>query len=120
VREVSTDRGTQFFASLSTQGERSRHAFAEFLRSQGIRHVVSRVNHPQTNGKLDRLWREYDRHRRRLRTLAEFIAWYNDQIHDSLWVELYETPREAWQRKMPVENQLGLFLYRVERGRASA
>ncbi len=72
------------------------------------------MNHPQTNGKLERLWYEYDRHRWRFATLEEFIQWYNDQIHESLWVELYETPTEAWQRKMPEEVQLGQFLRRVE------
>jgi putative transposase len=120
VKEVNTDRGTQFYASLSAMGERSKHAFPEFLRSHGIRHVLSRVNHPQTNGKLERLWREYDRHRWRYERLEAFIDWYNDQIHDSLWVELYETPNEAWQRKMPMESQLGLFLHRLERGGAVA
>ncbi len=114
VREVNTDRGTQFFASPSALGTRSRHPFPEFLTSKRIRHVLSRVNHPQTNGKLERLWREYDRHRWRYATLDEFIDWHNDQIHDSLWVELFETPREAWQRKMPPEVQLGQFLRRVE------
>ena len=72
------------------------------------------MNHPQTNRKLERFWREYDRHRWRYATLEEFIERHNDQIHESLWVEIHETPREAWQRKMPVETQLGQFLRRVE------
>ena len=72
---------------------------------------------PPTHGiKLERLWLEYDRHRWRYRTLAEWIEWYNDQIHDSLWVEVDETPREAWQRKMPPEVLLGLHLRIVEGG----
>lgn len=120
VREVNTDRGTQFFASSSTRAVRSRHPFPAFLESRGIRHVLSRVNHPQTNGKLERLWREYDRHRWRYATLEEFIEWHNDQIHDSLWVEMFETPREAWQRKMPPEVQLGQFLRRLSAGGTEA
>ena len=116
IREVNTDRGTQFFANPSSLGKRSEHTFGSFLESVGVHHVVSRVNHPQTNGKLERLWLEYDRHRWRYRTLAEWIEWYNDQIHDSLWVEVDETPREAWQRKMPPEVLLGLHLRIVEGG----
>jgi len=114
VREVNTDRGTQFFASPTDGEERGPNAFQRFLLERGIRHVVSRVNNPQTNGKAERLWLEYDRHRWRYSTLDDFIAWKNDTVHDALWVELFETPREAWQRKLPIENQLGLFLARVE------
>ena len=114
IREVNTDRGAQFFANKGEVPSSAPTQFGRYLASWGIRHVVSRVNHPQTNGKLERFWREYDRHRWRYATLEEFIEWHNDQIHESLWVETYETPREAWQRKMPVETQLGQFLRRVE------
>jgi putative transposase len=114
IREVNTDRGCQFFASeRENTPVVGKAVFQRFLRTQGIRHVVSRVRNPQTNGKLERIWLEYDRHRWRFATLAQFIEWHNDQIHDALWIELLETPREAWQRKMPPETQLGLFLRRV-------
>ncbi|HUI38625.1 MAG TPA: IS481 family transposase, partial [Thermoplasmata archaeon] len=71
-------------------------------------------HNPQTNGKLERLWLEYDRHRWRWERLDQFIAWYNDQIHGSLRTDRFETPIEAWQRKMPPEVLLGLHLRVVE------
>jgi transposase InsO family protein len=114
IREVNTDRGTQFFASPSSLGVRAEHTFGRFLESVGIRHVLSRAYHPQTNGKLERLWLEYDRHRWRFATLSEFIEWYNGQIHGALWIETFETPQEAWQRKMPPDVLLGLHLRSVE------
>ncbi len=114
IREVNTDRGPQFFANKADPPSSENTQFGQFLQTRGIRHVVSRVNHPQTNGKLERLWLEYDRHRWRYGALAEWIAWYNDQIHESLWTEVYETPQEAWQRKMPPEVLLGLHLRHVE------
>jgi hypothetical protein len=41
-------------------------AFEHDLQGEGIRHVPSRQERePQTNGKLERLWLEYDRHRGR-------------------------------------------------------
>ena len=104
IRQVNTDQGSVFYAQ---QGESE---FERHLEELGIEHVVSRVNNPQTNGKLERLWYEYDRHRWRFPTLEAFIEWYNDQIHDALWQELYETPREAFQRKLPQEVLLGLHL----------
>lgn len=66
------------------------------------------------NGKLERLWYEYDKQRWRFPSLQAFVEWNNDQIHDSLWTEVYETPREAFQRKLPTELLLGLHLRQVE------
>ena len=37
------------------------------------------------------------------------MDWYNRQIHDELWPELYETPAEAWTRKLPMEAKLATF-----------
>ena len=115
VQEVLTDRGAEFFVTpAKSDGRREgENAFQVYLRSQGIRHVVARVNHPQTNGKLERLWKEYDRHRWRYATLEEWIDWYNSAIHSSLW-EL-ECPREAFQRKLPPESLLGLHERLVDR-----
>jgi putative transposase len=121
IREVNTDRGTEFF--VSAKGDRPDPVpgqFQRFLAEHGIRHVVSRFQNPQTNGKLERLWYEYDRHRWRYATLREFIEWYNDQIHDALWLEMYETPREAFQRKLPTDVLLGLHIRRVENGSVEA
>jgi putative transposase len=116
IREVNTDRGAQFFANKGAQPSSESTQFGHYLAAHHIHHVVSRLQHPQTNGKLERLWLEYDRHRWRYRALEEWTAWYNDQIHESLWVEHFETPREAWQRKIPTEVQLGQFLRRTEGG----
>jgi len=127
VREVNTDQGTQFFSP--SRGDKKgipgkiyphRTVFGQFLVNTGIRHVVSRRNNPQTNGKLERLWYEYDRHRWRFPTLGEFIDWHNDQIHDGLWLEQYETPREAFQRKLPPEVLLGLHLHQIALLKAAA
>jgi putative transposase len=121
IREVNTDRGTEFFVSeKSDRPEPSPGRFQQFLAERGLRHVVSRVQNPQTNGKLERLWYEYDRHRWRFATLGEFLDWYNGEIHDALWTEMYETPREAFQRKLPAEVLLGLHLRQVEALGASA
>ena len=115
IREVNTDRGTEFYCSPKRDGrEEGETEFQRFLKEQGIRHVVSRVNNPQTNGKLERFWLEYDRHRWRFATLKEFMEWANDQIHDGLWVEMYETPNIAFQRKLPPEVLLGLHMRQVE------
>ncbi|MGI0156826.1 MAG: DDE-type integrase/transposase/recombinase, partial [Thermoplasmata archaeon] len=112
VREVNTDRGTQFYKNRRLGADPGLSRFQEYLAGHGIRHVVSRVNNPETNGKAERLWLEYDKLRWRFGTLQAWIDWKNDEIHGALWP--LETPREAFQRKLPVETLLGLHLTRVE------
>ena len=114
VREANTDRGCEFYCTEKDMHRSGLAQFQDLLQGQGVRHVVGGVNHPQTNGKPERLWYEHAKHRWRFITLHEFIDWNNDQIHDSLWVEMFETPREAFQRKLPTEILLGLHLRQVE------
>ena len=122
IRAVNTDRGSQFY---SNKGGKS--SFQAFLEENGIRFIPSRKNNPQTNGKVERFWREYDRHRWRFKDIHEFIVWYNNRIHGALWLEMGETPEDAYRcilhrcmsyyavcktmfiRKAPEESLLGLF-----------
>ena len=113
IREANTDRGSEFYVSPKRDGRTGTSQFGIHLETLGVRHIPSRVNNPQTNGKLERLWHEYDRHRWRFQTLQEFVDWHNEQIHDALWLELHENPREAFQRKLPPEALLGTFLRQV-------
>jgi transposase InsO family protein len=53
------------------------HKYEMFLRQKGIRHILCRVNHPQTNGKLEKFYDLYNNHR--FGSLEEFVAWYNDR-----------------------------------------
>ena len=105
IKEVNTDRGTQFY---STKKKPSK--FEAYVMSQGIKFIPSRKNNPQTNGKLERLWYEYDKHRFSFENMDEFISWYNHRIHGALWLEIGERPEEAFWRKLPPESLLGLFL----------
>jgi transposase InsO family protein len=120
VREVNPDRGAQFFANPRENEVlkgRSRAicrkkvpegVFQAFLRSGGVRHAVSRTDHPQTNGKIERLWLEYDRHRWRFPSLEDLIVYYNNRIQGSLWWDIAETPAMAVLRKLPQEAMLGM------------
>ena len=55
---MNTERGSQFYAN---KGGKSQ--FQKYLEDLGIKHVVSRKNNPQTNGKVERFWLEYAHHR---------------------------------------------------------
>ena len=49
-RELLTDHGAQFCSD-----ENEKYRFKDHLNSVGVKHILGRVKHPQTNGKLERL-----------------------------------------------------------------
>jgi transposase InsO family protein len=61
------------------------------------------VKHPQTNGKLERWFGEYQKHRLAFSSFEEFKEWYNNRLHGSLEFEHLETPERAFRRKMRQE-----------------
>ena len=81
--------------------------FKSTAKSKDIELIPSRIKNPQTNGKVERRWYEYDRHRWRFKTLQEWIDWYNERLTTALDIEHYETPNEAFVRKLP--NLVALF-----------
>ncbi len=106
IREVNTDKDTRFYSNKNP----GTSAFEHYLKGVGIRHTPSRRGNPQTNGKLERLWLEYDRHRWRFESIDAFLTWYNNRIHGALDYINGETPQEAFLRKSPPEAILGRFL----------
>jgi len=58
---ILTDHGSQFYANESECRERGESAFEEYLAEHGIRHILARIRHPQTNGKLERFHGEIER-----------------------------------------------------------
>jgi len=116
VFQINTDRGPEFCSSKKKFNKNSKSKFEEFLLKIGKQYIPSRVKNPQTNGKLERLWREYDKHRWRFKTLNEWIKWYNNRLHGALKLEWAETPNEAFIRKRRPESILGEFLRLIENG----
>jgi putative transposase len=114
IREINTDRGSQFYANAGEKKKKGRSQFETYLQRQGIRHVPSKRNNPQTNGKIERWIQEYKKHRHRFNTAEEFKEWYNHRLHGSLRLEWGETPHEAFLRKMNPEPLLGLFMDLIE------
>lgn len=54
---IVTDNGTQFTPAKNRGGENG--LFAQFCKERGIKHILGRVNHPQTNGKIERWFGTY-------------------------------------------------------------
>lgn len=93
-----SDNGKQFIAK----------DFAAYLREKGLAHVRTSVNHPQSNGKLERFHGTISREclRRKSffdiadarRRIAEYIAFYNTKrLHSAIF---FLTPEEVLNGRM--------------------
>jgi putative transposase len=87
---VLTDNGTQFTPARGENGP-----FTKFCESHGIKHILGKVHHPQTNGKIERWFgtykQEYDE---RFSNLNEFLYFYNERrIHQGI---NYSTPFQRY------------------------
>jgi len=99
IKQCITDHGTQFW-----KGKGKKCRFAKFLIEQGIKHILCRIKHPQSNGKSEKFNDLYKNHRHAFRTKEEFMHWYNEvRPHRSLKFEELETPQQAFMRKMKAE-----------------
>lgn len=94
---ILSDKGTQFYNSKKNKkGKRPLSLFEQELKELGIEFWTSRRNHPQTNGKQEKL---FDTMKKWLKkhpdkTLQDFVGWYNDErIHHALG---YKTPEEVY------------------------
>jgi len=103
MRELIMDHGSEFGAHRVHEDGTWNGGFKQHLEEYGIRPILGSVAHPQTNGKLERFFREYKRHRADFHSIDEFVNWYNNRPHGSLEFDRLETPDMAFIRKMPLE-----------------
>lgn len=94
-REMLTDRGTQFCCD-----ENEKYRFREHLNSIGVKHILARVKHPQTNGKLERLNQTIFRLIKLKGSLDAAVKFYNEERpHMSLENGHLRTPLQAFHEK---------------------
>lgn len=89
---ILTDQGTQFTPAKTVIGP-----FTKWCEERGIKHILGRIHHPQTNGKIERWFgtykQEYDE---RFHCLDEFVKFYNEKrIHQGI---NYLRPIEKYQK----------------------
>ena len=99
---ILTDRGSQFYATEAEARKKGASGFEQKLARLGIRHILARVGHPQTNGKLERFHGEIQRKQKLFADIHELVHWWNEiRPHMSLDWDSLETPSRAFARKMP-------------------
>jgi len=101
-REILTDHGSQFVSVKNR--EHARHTFGEFLNHYEIKHILAGIKHPQTNGKIERFFREVERRIRKLGSVDEVVHWHNAiKPHMSLD---YDEPCNVFWYRLPPERIL--------------
>ena len=99
---ILTDHGSQFYANESEYKAKGATEFEKTLVELEVKHILARVGHPQTNGKLERFHGEIQRKQKWFESIDELIHWWNNiKPHMSLDWDNLETPAKAFARKMP-------------------
>ena len=85
---ILTDNGVQFHIN----GE-----FEDFCIENEIKHILGRVHHPQTNGKIERWFGTYKfEFKKDGDTLTKFVNYYNrERLHQGIH---YQVPLERYER----------------------
>lgn len=101
-KQLLSDNGTQFrFNEMFDRPLDIENSFQKKLKNMKVKQVFTRIHHPQTNGKLERLFYTIKRHAKHFGTINKSIDYYNfRRPHMSLNMEILETPYQAFLRKM--------------------
>jgi transposase InsO family protein len=99
---VITDHGSELYANKCDKNGEADRTFEAYPKENEIQHTLCKIGRPQSNGKLERFFQTYEKHRWRLESLETFIEYCNDQRpHQSLRYDNLETPTEAFDRLLP-------------------
>lgn len=99
-KAILTDNGPQFTPARAEKGP-----FTMSCDELGIRHVLGRIHHPQTNGKIERWFgtykQEYDE---RFTCVDQYVKYYNEErLHQGIG---YLTPMEKWNKLKCANNSV--------------
>lgn len=100
---IITDRGSHFYANKIGKKKQGKCKFQEVLEEIGIKHIVARAHHPQTNGKIERWFGTYKREfNERFKNIDGYVRFYNyERPHQRLG---YKTPAEVFFKKKNSKN----------------
>ncbi|MGH7080805.1 MAG: DDE-type integrase/transposase/recombinase, partial [Acetobacteraceae bacterium] len=105
---ILSDRGSSFYAVEAEAKTKGLTEFELYLMRNHIKQILSRVRHPQTNGKLEKLFDTIERGLAKgFSPIDRCVEWYNCiKPHGALDLERAETPLEAYYRKMEEKDEL--------------
>ncbi|MFH1774412.1 MAG: DDE-type integrase/transposase/recombinase, partial [Methanobacteriota archaeon] len=100
-KQLMTDHGIQFTSlPRETCAEPEPNEFQKFLSEKGIKHIKARVKHPQSNGKVERLFATLRRLKEHFGSWDASVEYYNfRRPHMSLENGKLRTPYQAFMDK---------------------
>lgn len=79
--------------------ERGLTEFEKYLLRNHIRQILGRINHPQTNGKIEKWFDTFEKKIKFFSSIDGCVSWYNTiKPHGALDLK---TPVKAYYEKMP-------------------
>jgi len=105
-KQLLSDNGSHFASIIRQSCPDPEHTvFQQRLEQLGIEHIKTRIHHPQTNGKLERLFETVQQLKPHFGTLRKTINYYNNKRpHMSLQNGRLRTPVQAYNEKIKKEN----------------
>jgi putative transposase len=100
-KSVLSDHGSTFYAVESQAREKGLTEFEKYLLKNKIRFITGRVDHPQTNGKIEKLFDIFEKKVKFFPSIDEFMSWYNEvRPHGAFDLSKLETPVQMFYKKM--------------------
>jgi len=94
-KAIMTDHGSTYYAN-HPNADQEKTEFRIALDALSIKHVLARINRPQTNGKIERWFGTYKQEfmTSTFKNIQDYVRHYNEQRpHMSL---NYQTPQKVW------------------------
>ena len=100
-RSMLSDHGSTFYAVESVAREKGMTEFEKYLLKSKIKFIVGRVNHPQTNGKIEKFFDIFEKKVKFFSSIDDLMEWYNCvRPHGAFDLSRLETPIQIFYRKM--------------------
>src|SRR3990172_3035163 len=98
---ILSDHGSTFYAVESVAREKGLTVFEKHLLKNKIRLITGRVDHPQTNGKIEKFFDIFENKVKFFPSINEFMQWYNCvRPHGAFDLTKLETPIKIFYRKL--------------------
>ena len=100
-KSILSDHGSTFYAVESVAREKGLTEFEKYLLENKIRFITGRVDHPQSNGKIEKFFDIFEKKVKFFPSIDEFMEWYNEvRPHGAFDLSKLETPVQMFYQKM--------------------
>jgi putative transposase len=106
-KSILSDHGSTFYAVESVAREKGLTEFERYLLKNKIKFITGRVDHPQTNGKIEKFFDIFEKKVKFFSSIDEFMKRYNEvRPHGAFDLSKLETPVQMFYQKMEDRQQI--------------